>query len=465
MFFERLGAQSVSFVISLILARILLPQDYGVIALLQVFIAFANTIATTGLSSALIQKKDADNLDFSSAFILNILLSIFLYLIIWFIAPVIANFYNQDLICMMFRVFGLQIPIGAFNSIQRAYVSRNGLFKKFFFSTIIGTILSAFIGIIMAFKGFGAWSLVVQYLSNSIIDTIILWFTVKWRPKFQFSFPRIKKLYNFGWKILISNIINEIYQESRLLIIGKIYTPTDLAYFNKGQQFPKVFVNNLNAAFNGVLFPTIANVQDDKKMVKEMTRKSVKISFFLTLPIIVCLIIISRPLIELLLTSKWLGCVPYLITYCFCCVFIQLNVIKLQPIQSIGRSDIILKIQIIEKTFGMLVLLLTMKMGVMAMAISAIIANFFCYIIIGVYNKIIINYSFKEQIVDIIIPILFGIIMFVLIYPLNYLISSTIILLFIQIIFGFLIYFILSIIFKYDAFLYSKDMIRKIFKK
>ena len=281
-FSERMSSQIVSFVISILLARLLSPDEYGVISLILIFITIAEVFVTNGLGSALIQKIDANNVEFSSVFYLNIVFSIFLYLIIYFCSPYIALFYGSEVLLPTLRVLGLRIPIAAVNSVQQAYVSKKMMFKKFFFSTLFGTLISGFIGVFMAYSGYGVWALVGQYLTNTIVNTVVLWFTVKWRPSLVFSWSKVSSLISYGWKILLSSLLDTGYNQLRGLIIGIKYTSSDLAYYNRGQQYPQLVVVNINSTISSVLFPTISQHQNDLTMVRSMTRRAIKTSSYIT---------------------------------------------------------------------------------------------------------------------------------------------------------------------------------------
>lgn len=237
-FAERCGAQGVSLVVSIVLARILAPEAYGTVALVTVFTTILEVFVDSGLGTALIQKKDADDLDFSTVFYFNFAVCILLYFGMFLVAPAIAIFYDQSELVPLVRVISLTLIISGVKNIQQAYVSRNMLFKRFFFATIGGTVFSAILGITMAYLGFGVWALVVQQLSNAAIDTLILWITVKWRPKWMFSIRRLNCLFSFGWKLLVSGLLDTVYNNLRQLIIGKMYTPSSLAYYNKGNAVP-----------------------------------------------------------------------------------------------------------------------------------------------------------------------------------------------------------------------------------
>jgi len=285
-FGERITAQLISFVVSIILARILLPEQYGTIACVTIFITLANVFVTSGLGTALVQKKNADELDFSTMFWASLSLSIVLYLILFFTAPLIANIYHDSLLIPVIRIMSIKIPIAAISSIQQAYVTNRMIFKKFFFSTLFGTLVSAIVGIIMAINGFGVWALVAQYLTNSTIDTIVLFVTIDWRPKFTFSKKRFDSLFSYGWKIMASSFIGTFFNQLRSLIIGVKYTSADLAYNNKGEQIPSILADNLNIAYDSVLFSSISKVQDDKESVKNLLRKATKTSAYILCPLL-----------------------------------------------------------------------------------------------------------------------------------------------------------------------------------
>lgn len=315
-FAERCGAQLVTFIVSIVLARILAPEDYGQIALITVFTTIMQVFVDSGLGTALIQKKDADDLDFSSVFYFNFAVCLVLYGVMFVAAPFIAAFYDDATLTPLVRVISLTIVISGVKGIQQSYVSRNMLFKRFFFATLGGTIFSAFLGIGFAYAGFGVWAIVVQQLSNTTIDTLILWLTVKWRPKKMFSWQRLKGLLTFGWKLLASSLLNTVYNNLRSLIIGKLYSSADLAYYNQADKFPNVIVSNINSSIDSVLLPTMASAQDDHVRVKAMTRRAIKTSTYIMAPLMMGLAFCAEPVVRLVLTDKWLPCVPFLRIFC-----------------------------------------------------------------------------------------------------------------------------------------------------
>ena len=280
-FMERIGAQGVTFIVSIVLARLLDPSLYGTVALVTVFTAIMQVFVDSGFGIALVQKKDADDLDFSTVFYFNIVMCVALYGVMFLIAPLIAAFYEIPELTAIVRVSSFSLVISGVRSIQQSYVSKNMLFKRFFYSTIGGTIVSAVVGIWMAFAGFGVWAIVAQNLVNLAAGTVILWVTVRWRPKWMFSLNRLINLFSYGWKLLVSALLDTVYKDIRQLIIGKLYTTDDLAFYNKGTQFPQLIVTNVNSSIDSVLLPAMSSEQDNRERVKAMTRRAIKTSTYI----------------------------------------------------------------------------------------------------------------------------------------------------------------------------------------
>lgn len=458
-FAERCGAQLVTFIVSIVLARILAPEDYGKIALITVFTTIMQVFVDSGLGLALIQKKDADDLDFSSVFYFNFAVCLVLYAVMFIAAPFIANFYKDTTLTPIIRVISLTIVISGVKGIQQSYVSRNMLFKRFFFSTLGGTIFSAFLGIGLAYSGFGVWAIVAQQLSNTAIDTLILWLTVKWRPKRMFSWQRLKGLLSFGWKMLISSLLDTIYNNIRSLVIGKIYSSADLAYYNQGKQFPHTIVNNINTAIDSVLLPSMSSTQDNRARVKAMTRRAINTSTYIMAPLMMGLAFCAEPIVGLILTDKWLPCVPFLRIFCITYMFYPIHTANLNAIKAMGRSDLFLKLEIWKKVVGMILLLSTMFISVEAMAYSLLISTLTSMIINSWPNKKLLNYSFLEQMKDIFPSILLALGMGAVVYLIGYLPIPTLPLLLIQVICGGVIYIVGSAVFKLEPYVYVKGLV------
>lgn len=461
-FAERTGAQGISFIVSIILARILSPDDYGLVAMVTIFITISNVFIDSGLGVALIQKKDADDLDFSTVFYFNLVICTCLYLLLFFSAPLIARFYRESQLTNIIRVLSITILISSVKNIQQSYVSRHLLFRKFFFSTIGGTIVSAVIGIIMAYNGFGVWALVFQQLSNTLIDTVILWVTVRWRPTWAFSFQRWKSLFSYGWKLLLSSLLNTLYENLRQLIIGRVYSSADLAYYNRGKQLPQFVVANLNTSIDSVLLPVMSDSQDDVARVKVMTRRSIQTSSFILWPVMIGMAAVAEPMVRILLTDKWLFSVPYIRVFCIACAFQPIHTANLNAIKALGRSDIFLKLEIIKKVIGVTIIVFSMQYGVFAMAVSQLIYNVIAQIINTSPNRRLLSYGYIEQIKDIIPFILLSVLMGICVYPLKYIHVNYVLVLIIQIISGIIIYFVGAKLLNIDTLNYVLSTLKKI---
>ena len=464
-FAERCGAQGVTFIVQLVLARKLDPDLFGTIALVTVFTTIMQVFVDSGMGNALIQKKDADDLDFSSVFYFNMTICTVLYLLMFLIAPLIAAFYKSPELTPVIRVVSIMILISGVKNVQQAYVTRHMLFKRFFFATLGGTIGAAIIGIAMAYMGFGVWALVAQMLFNAAVDTLLLWVTVKWRPKKMFSFERLKTLFSFGWKLLISSLLDTIYNQLSQLVIGKTYTKSDLAFYNQGQKVPHLVVTNINTSIDSVLLPTMARAQDSVNAVKNMTRRAIKTSTYLIMPIMVGLAVCAEPLVRLVLKEKWLPCVPYLRIFCFSYAFWPIHTANLNAIKAMGRSDLFLKLEIIKKAVGVLLLAVTLPISVMAMAYSLLVSSVISQIINSWPNKKLLNYSYFEQFKDMLPQIGLSVFMGICVYLISLTGMSDLPLLLVQFAAGIVIYFGLSKILKIDSFTYLLDTGKAMLKK
>ena len=464
-FAERCGAQLVTFIVSIVLARILAPEDYGQIALIMVFTTIMQVFVDSGLGTALIQKKDADDLDFSSVFYFNFVVCLVLYIVMFVGAPFIARFYNDNSLTPIVRVISLTIVISGVKGIQQSYVSRNMMFKSFFYATLGGTIFSAFLGVAFAYMGFGVWAIVAQQLSNTAIDTFILWLIVKWRPKKMFSWERLKELLSYGWKLLASALLDTIYNNIRSLIIGKMYSSADLAYYDQGKKFPNVIVTNINTSIDSVLLPTMSSVQDDRAHVKAMTRRSIKTSTYIMAPMMMGLAFCAVPIVKLVLTDKWLPCVPFLRIFCITYMFYPIHTANLNAIKAMGRSDYFLKLEIAKKIVGLGLLFSTMWFGVLAMAYSLLVNSVLSQIINSWPNRKLLNYGYLEQLKDILPGIALAVFMGFCVSLIGLLHLSNGITLLIQIPFGAAVYIGMSAILHLESYEYLLDMVRQLLKK
>lgn len=460
-FSERILAYGVSFAVSVVLARLLLPEHYGLVSIITVFIDIANVFVVSGFSVALVQKKDADETDFSTIFYCSLVVSIVIYVILFFAAPFIASFYRDPFISTVLRVFALRLIIASYSSIQHAYVERHMLFRKFFFSTLVGTIFSGVVGIIMAYLGFGVWALVAQYITNTVVDICILNITVPWHPQRKFSWHSACKLMGYGWKVLAADLSGTFFDKLRSLIIGRVYTMSDLAFYNKAQQYPSLLTNSISASVMTVLFPVISNENDNIDNVKRMTRRAVKVMAYIIYPLLFGLSAVSEPLVILLLTEKWSKCIPYIQLLCISSAISIIGTTSLQTIKAIGRSDILLSLEFYKKPIYLLLLIIGVKKSVLAVAITMVIYSFYAVIVNARQLKKLIGYSYKEEIMDLLPALALALFMAVVVWSITLLPLPNIIILFLQIASGIVIYVGISHLFSIDSYIYLLSLIRE----
>ena len=399
-FIEKVSTQLIQFVITIVLARLLLPSEYGIISLITVFIALCGVIIDGGFNTALIQKKNADSLDFSTIFFFSIGLSFLMYGVMYFCAPFIASFYEQPNLSPVIRVLSLTLPFYAINSIQRAYVSKNMLFKRLFYSSLGAIVISGLIGIIMAYNGYGVWALVAQSISSQVVTTVIMWYTINWRPIFQFSRVRFTSLFNYGWKIFGANFITTLFINARKLVIGKFFSPSSLACYEKGGHLPSMVVDNVFSSIQTILLPTLSESQDDRAHVKSMMRRSTGISCFIIYPIMMLLIVCAKPLIILLLTEKWINAVPFVQILSIAYFFRPITIANWEAIKALGYSGITLKLEVLKKIIDITILVISALIGVYAIAWGCVIFNAICVFINLAPNKKLLNYGIREQMKD-----------------------------------------------------------------
>lgn len=459
---ERGGSQGIQFIVQIILARLLLPEDYGVIAIVTIFIALSNTFVQSGFNTALIQKKDADKTDFSSVFYVSMSITAVLYAILFVTSPLIAKFYNMPELTAVLRVLAVSLFFGAYNSIQIAYISRNMMFKMLFFSSLGAFIVSGIAGVVAAYRGYGVWALVTYQLTSQVAVTVILWFIVKWRPAPLFSFKRVKELFSFGWKILVSSLLNTLYLEVRSLIIGKIYTPAMLGFYNRGKQFPSLIVDNIDGSIQSVMLPALSAHQNDALRVKEMVRRSVMTSSFIVFPLMAGLAVVAEPVIRIVLTDKWLPAVPFMQIFCITYALRPIHTANLQAINALGRSDIFLKLEIIKKIIGIVILLISIPFGIYAIALGVLINGIISAFVNAYPSKTLFDYSYAEQLKDLLPASLLSVFMGAAVFMLGMLKLSVWLTLTIQVASGVLLYFGASTLYKIDSFLYLTQTFREI---
>lgn len=456
---ERFLAQGVSFVVSIVLARILMPELYGQVALVLIFITFADVLVSSGFSTSLIQKKDADELDFSTIFYCSLGVALLMYAVLYFTAPFIAQFFEMPSLTLVLRVFALRVPLGALNSIQHAYVSRHMLFRKFFFSTLGGTLFSGAVGIVMAVMGYGVWALVAQYLTNTLVDTIVLLFTVKWRPKLMFSGKRARELMSYGWKVLLADFSGTFFAQLRSFLIGKFYTESDLSFYNKGKQFTTLTTDNISAAILNVLFPAFSNNAKDQATVKGMLRKSIRVLCYIVMPLTLGMVAAAEPMVITLLTEKWSESIFFLQVLGLSAAIALVGNTSLQALKALGRSDVLLKLEFIKKPVYVILLIVGININVQAVAWTMLIYDVYALIINAGSLTKVVGYKPLEQLRDVRDGLLLSLGMAIPVWCVNLIPIPYLAKLIIMIVLGMILYVILSASTGCDSYLYLKDFV------
>ncbi len=465
-FAERIFAQGVSFVVTLVLARLLMPEDYGVISILMIFIGLANVFVSDGFSSALIQKKNVDSLDYSSVLIGSFSISLILYAIIFFGAPALADFYGMPLLCATLRVLALRLLLAAINSVELAYLSKNMQFKKFFWATFFGTAISAVVGIYMAYAGFGAWALVAQNLVNYSIDTVVLAVLIGKIPPLRFSFSRLKELLKYGYKILLTSLMFSITDKIRSLIIGKIHSAQDLAFYSKGKQFPMMISTNISGPLSNVLFPVMSKVQSDTAAVKKIMRRSVRTITFIVPALLLGFASVSEQFVKLILTDKWLPCVPFIWIGCVYYFLVSIHSVNLEAVKAVGRSDQVLKYGLYKRIAGFVTLIVSLPFGVIGISLSLVASAVLATIINAYQNKKLFRYGYWEQLMDIMPNILCAVAMSVIVVIAGKVTAlSVAAVTVIKIISGILAYLVITYIFRKDDFYSCLEFIKQLTNK
>ena len=459
-FTERVFAQGVSFIVSVILARLLLPEDYGAVSIVMVFIEIANVFIISGLNASLIQKKNINDQETSTIFYCCIFLGVFLYAVMFFSAPFIASFYKLPILTSVIRVLALRLPIASIQQVPAALLSRALEFKKFFLSTLVGTVCSATVGIIMAMGGYGVWALVAQNLVAAILDAIILSAVAKWYPKRLFSLKSAIPLISYGSKIMMADVIGTVFNNLSSMIIGYRYSSAQLAYYTKGKNLPYMFRNNIYNTLISVLFPVMSKVGDDSQQVKTVARRSIKMLAYIIFPMMVGMICVSEDLVIVLYTEKWILMAPFITIVCIECMISIIPTIVLQTLKATGNSGIILKLEFIKKPILLISILISINFGVKAVAWTLPINTIIELVLNSLFSVKVIDYKLSEQLKDILNPLLLSLGMGIVIFLTGLININVILGLTIKVLVGIISYIILSVIFKVDEFKVLSGLIK-----
>lgn len=461
---EKGGSQIISMLIQIVLARLLLPSDYGIIGYLTLFINISDVFIQQGLTTALIQKKDADETDFSSVFFSNIGIAVIIYLIFWGLSPLVSFFYHEPELTSIMRVLSLSVIIGAVSAVHNAVLAKNLDFKKSFYRGLSNTISYGVCGIFLAFLGFGVWALVYGRLIGLVVGAITLWLTVDWKPKYKFSFKRVKRLFNFSSKVLGTNLLNTIFNNVNALIIGRFYTSADLGYYQRGQNIPQTIMISVDGSMTEVMYPTFSLLQSDLNQLKSAMRRSMKLSMYVVFPILIGLFTVSKPLTILLLTEKWLPSVPYMKLTCIICMFWPLSA-RIHALNAIGKSEITFRLSCIGKCISLGFLLIFAQFGVIYIMYGTILTSCITFFITSYYVNKYLRYSLVELLQDICPALILSMLMGICVVCIGKLECILFIRLALQVLIGITVYILGSIILRIDSFKYILNYVQMCFRK
>lgn len=442
--------QGIQFLLQIILARLLSPNHYGALSLMIIFTSLANVFIQSGFNTSLIQNREVTEEDYSSVFWVTLGIAGILYGVIFFSAPSIAQAYAMPDLVAPLRVLALMLFPGAMNSVQLAKASRDMDFKKVFYGNIGGVVISGIAGIVIALGGGGIWALVAQTMLNIFVACIVMRFTVKWRLRLVCNLSRVVVLFKYGWKLLVAGLINTLYQDVNSLVIGIKYDSSTLGYYNRGKQFPQFIINAVNGAVQSVMLPAMSAEQDNTSRIKSLMQNSITMSAYIIFPFMAGLAGIAEPLVRLLLTEKWLACVPFLQIYCFTLAFFPVHTCNLQAINAMGRTDLFLKLELIKKTYGLgaLVIAVVYFDSPIAIALTGVITTLISCFVNASPNKKLVGYSYRAQVFDILPSLCLSVAMLACVLAVNLLSLPAWITLVIQIVVGVAVYVLLSVLFR-----------------
>jgi O-antigen/teichoic acid export membrane protein len=462
---ERFGAQGIQFIFGVLVTRILLPADYGLVAMILIFMAIGQTLVDSGFGSSLIWKKEPSETDYSTVFYFNISISFFLYLFFFLIAPVISRFYNEPQLTDLIRVLCLNFIILSFSLIQQVILQKKVDFKLLAFINVAGSLIAGIIALYMAIKGFGAWAIVIQILTKSFFTSILLWIFNQWRPLFTFNLASLKELFGYGSKLTAASLIYTVFQYFYFNVIGKLFPVASLGFYTRAVQLQEFPVKTIGSIFNRVAFPIFSTIQNDNKRLKNAVRKTLKTMVFFTFPILFGLIAVSDQLIEVVLTEKWLPASAYFKLLCLMGLFYTFQVINGEVLKTKGRSDWVLKLEMITKTILVINIFITYRWGITAIIWGQMVVVFVAWFLGSYYVWKLIGYSIWTQLKDIFVYLALSVAMYIIAIIISKFIESSLVALIIMTLTGTVFYLLTAWILKLEEMLEVKQILNKLFAK
>ncbi len=413
------GTQIISFVVSIVLARILLPKEFGLIAMITIFIGIGNVLINGGLSYSLIRTENSDEEDFSTVFYFNLIGSIFIYWLIFIVAPLIADFFDQNLLTLIIRVYSLTFVINSFSTVQLTRLTKIMDFRTQTVVSIPAIVLGGIFGVALAYNGYGVWSLVWNNIIQSVFTSIFLWHYSKWKPMWLFNFKKFKYHFNYGVKLMLSGILDVVFVNGYSIIIGKFFLPAQVGYYNRAESFQMFPVNTISSIINKVTFPLFSSMQNDNVRLKYAYKTIMQMIILIMVPILFMMAVLAEPLFRFLFTEKWLPAVPYFQILCFNGLLYPIHAYNLQILNLKGRSDLFLKLEVIKKVLAVFVIVISFNFGIYGLVYGNVLSSVISFFINTYYSGKFIDYSAWEQIKDLFPLILIGVLIGVIIHGLD----------------------------------------------
>ena len=462
---NRFSTQGIHFIFNILIARILLPEDYGVVAMLSIFLAVSQAFIDSGFANALVRKINRTEADYNTVFYFNIVISFFFCAVLWLCAPAIANFYDTPILVKITRIVCFNLVINAFGAIQRIKMTIDINFRtKAVISVIVVSAVGA-VGLWMAKKGYGVWALVVQSLVSSSLGTILAWLFVKWKPKLLFSWQSLREMFSFGSKLLVSGLLDTLWGNIYNIVIGKVNNPSALGYYNRAESFATFPSSNIYGMVQGVSYPILCSIQDDHIRLRESFRKFIKLFAYIVFPMMIGLSVVADPFIRVILTDKWSDSIPLLRILCFSLMWYPINGMNMTFPNVLGRSDLYLKMVIITKIMDVIVLIATIPMGLVAMCLGRVFTSVVGFGICSQNVRKLLGYSTMMQVKDFFNTFLHSIIMGVLVLVIMFFIHSILLKLVVGILVGASYYLAISGIFQKEEFYFLMDIVKQKIKR
>lgn len=458
---ESFSSQGFQFVFSILIARLLTPSDFGVIGMLTIFLALSESIVDSGFGNALMQKKDRNQKDYSTVFYINLLISVCLYVIMFVAAPYIADFYNMPILVDVTRVMSIRFVISGCILVQVTKLTVDLNFKKLTKIRVTSTVLSGTIGVILAYNGFGVWSLVAQSVAAYFFLFLLLWTFSRWLPSLCFSMESFRALFRYGSKLLVTGLYGQLFEHINSLIIGKFYSPNMLGFYTKARSLAQLPSMNITTILYRVSFPVLCSIQDDDARLANAIHKLIKQTYFIVFPLMFGLFAVSAPLVDVLLTSKWAGCVPYLRLLCISMSMLPICAYNIDLLLVKGHSGTHLKLDLIKKVFTIMVLSVTASISVFAICIGSIFTSLFSWLLTGYYGSKVVEVKIQDQLLDMMPSFAISTVMAMLIFPFSYLKIDSIVILAVQFALGAILYFGLSYLFNKNSLMEMKTLVNR----